>query len=949
MKRLIQTIAIALASALLFASTASAEFGFEELDATFTEADGSPVTQAGSHPFKQATTIAFNTHFSPDYGFEVPFADPMNLTVSLPPGLVADVGAAARCSTVDFVAEDCQSSSQVGMNEVTIDPRPGVHGAVVSSPVYNLVPPPGVVAKLGFVATTVPITVEIGLNSQPPYNGLATLTNIPNVLPIYRSVFSVWGVPGDPAHDSERGCGPLGCPALSERPFLTLPTSCTGPLLTSFEALSWQEPNAEPVTASVLSHDNADPPNPLGMTGCGSLAFDPSTGAQPTSKAGSSPSGLDFSLDVGDEGITNPDGRASSTIRKTVVTLPEGMSANPSLAEGLNVCTEAQLAKETAFSDPGAGCPNASKIGAVEVETPLLEEIVKGSVFIAEPYENPFDSLLAMYVVLQNRNLGISVKQPLEVIPDPLTGQLTTIAEDMPQLPFSHFRLHFREGTRSPLATPSACGEHTVKAVLYPWAGGAPVTSSSTFEIITGPGEGPCPKGGLPPLKPGLIAGTINNRAGSFSPFNLRMYRSDAEQEITRFSIKLPPGITGKLAGIPYCPDAAIAAAKARTGPHGGQEELENPSCPAASEIGRTLAGAGVGPALTYAPGKVYLAGPYYGSKLSVVAITAGVVGPFDIGTVVIRQALEINPETAEVFIDSTGSDPIPHIIQGIPVHLRDIRAYVDKPDFVLNPTDCTRTSTASTVLGSGLDFVSQADDNPFTATSPFQAADCAALPFKPQLTMRLIGGTKRGAFPKFRAHLAMNGIGEAGIQGAQVVLPESAFIEQGHFQTICTRPQFKAGAGNGSECPAGSVYGKATAITPILSEPLTGPVLLRANGGERDLPDLVVALRNSQVDFNLVGFVDSVNGRLRNTFASAPDAPVTSFDIELAGGQKGLFVNSRNLCKRKYRADVTFTGQNGKTYTSKPVLKAKCKKAKAKDKAKRQTRAALHRMRAAG
>ncbi len=318
--------------------------------------------------------------------------------------------------------------------------------------------------------------------------------------------------------------------------------------------------------------------------------------------------------------------------------------------------------------------------------------------------------------------------------------------------------------------------------------------------------------------------------------------------------------------------------------------------------------------------------------------------GPFDIGTVVIREALEINPETAEVFVDATGSDPIPHIIRGIPVHLRDIRAYVDRPQFVLNPTDCTKTSTASTVLGAGLDFVSEADDNPLTVTSPFQAADCAALPFKPKLGMRLIGGTRRGAFPKFTAHLQMNGIGEAGIAQAQVTLPKSEFVEQAHFKTICTRVQFKEGNGNGEKCPAGSIYGKAKAITPILGEPLEGPVILRSNGGERDLPDLVVALSNSQVDFNLVGFVDSVDGRLRNTFQAAPDAPVTSFDIELEGGQKGLFVNSRNLCAKKYRALAGFTGQNGKTYTSKPVLKVKCKKKGKKGKgAKRQKRAALH------
>ncbi len=525
------------------------------------------------------------------------------------------------------------------------------------------------------------------------------------------------------------------------------------------------------------------------------------------------------------------------------------------------------------------------------------------------------------------------------MIPDPVTGRLTTVAEDMPQLPFSHFRLHFREGARSPLATPPACGTYAAEATLYPYSGGPPLRTSSAFQIISGPDAGPCPSGGLPPFKPGLIAGSINNAAGRFSPFNVRLFRTDSEQEITHFSIKLPPGITAKLAGVPYCSDAAIAAAKARTGPHGGQEELNSPSCPKASEIGHTLVGGGVGSALAYAPGKIYLAGPYNGSNLSIVAITAGVVGPFDIGTVVVREALKIDPETAEAFIDATGSDPIPHIVKGIPVHLRDIRAYVDKPNFVLNPTDCTRTSTASTVLGSGLDFGSEADDRPITVSTPYQAADCAALPFKPKLGLKLIGGTRRGSHPAFKATLKMNGIGEAGIARAEVTLPKSEFIENAHFNTICTRVQFKAGAGNGAQCPAGSIYGKAKAVTPILGEPLTGPVFLRSS--EHQLPDLVVALHNNQIDFDLIGHVDSVKGRLRNTFEAGPDAPVSSFVLEMQGGKKGLFVNSTNLCKGAHKAESNFTGQNGKVFNTKPELKVKCKGKAKKGKAQKHKRRA--------
>jgi hypothetical protein len=932
---------IALCLVLLLAApgAAQAEFGFQALDQTFTAADGSPSTQAASHPFAVSTRIDLNATFAE--GEELPDDAIKDLTVSLPPGLIGAPSALARCSGADFTSltgtlPNCPDASavgialtKVGITEVKEGEKPQTYGF----PVWNLVPPPGVPLRIGFVALGVPVTINLGLSPNPPYNAVASLPDIPQAVRLYGSTLTVWGDPVSSAHDSLRGHCLKGdgtsigkeCSAdIAERAFITLPSACEGPLPTSFEADSWQDPGVF-LSETIFTHDDSEPPNPLGITGCSRPGFSPAISAKPTSKAASSPTGLDFSLDVQDEGLENPEGIAQSTIREARVTLPEGMSANPSIAEGLAVCTEAELEAESASSAPGEGCPNASKVGSVTVESPLVEEPINGALYIAKPYENPFDTLLALYIVIKNPTLGVIVRQALRVEPDPVTGQLTTVAEELPQIPFSHFKLHFREGARSPLTTPQACGTYQAQAELTPWSGNAPITTNSAFEIITGPNEGPCPSGGLPPFKPGLIAGTNNNRAGSFSPFYLRLFRSDAEQEITHFSIKLPPGITGKLAGIPYCSDQQIEAAKARTGPHGGQEELDSPSCPAASEIGRTLAGAGVGPSLTYAPGKVYLAGPYNGSNLSMVAITAGRVGPFDIGTVVVREGFKINPETAEVFIDSTGSDPIPHIIRGIPVHLRDIRAYVDRPEFVLNPTDCSPTSTASTVLGSGLDFVSEADDNPITVASRFQAADCAALTFAPRLSFKLIGGTKRGKFPKLVSHLSMNGIGESGIGSAQVILPHSEFIENAHFVNICTRVQFKEGAGNGSSCPAGSIYGHARAVTPILSEPLEGPVMLRSNP-ERKLPDVVAALHNSQVDFDLVGNVDSVKGQLRTTFATAPDAPVTSFDLELEGGSKGLFVNSTDLCLKKQHVNVAFAGQNGKQFTTKPVMAVKCK-----------------------
>jgi hypothetical protein len=521
------------------------------------------------------------------------------------------------------------------------------------------------------------------------------------------------------------------------------------------------------------------------------------------------------------------------------------------------------------------------------------------------------------------------VKQAGKVELDPSTGQIKTTFGDLPPIPYTSFKLHFREGGRAPLVTPQACGTYETVSRLTPFSSSEPKTVLSNMTIERGPDGGACPSGGLPPFKPGLIAGSINNAAGRFSPFNVRLFRTDAEQEFTRFSIKLPPGVVGKLAGIPFCADAQIAAAIARTGIHGGAEELAAPSCPAASEIGHSLAGAGVGGALTYVPGKLYLAGPYHGSAISLVAITAAKAGPFDLGTVVIRQAFKVDPESGEVFLDATGSDPIPHIIKGVPVHARDIRAYTDRPNFVLNPSSCKRTSTATTLLGSGLDFSSEADDRPVTVSTPFQAADCAALPFKPRLSLKLKGGTNRGSHPALTATLRMNGFGEAGIQRTQVTLPRSEFIENAHFDTICTRVQFKAGAVPGEKCPAGSIYGKAVARTPILDEPLTGPVFLRSS--EHQLPDVVASLHNGEIDVVLVGRVDSVKGRLRNTFEATPDAPVSSVTVSLLGGKKGLFVNSTDLCKGTHRAIADFTGHNGKRHKFNPELVATGCKGKAK------------------
>jgi hypothetical protein len=931
-KRGAPALAIALvAAAALGTATASAAFDIAATELRFEGSDGSPVTQAGGHPFAMATGADFAT-VEDEAGDLTPDEATKDLFTELPEGFAGVPTATPRCTGAQFsrlvkalpselLVPDCANSSAAGTIEITagFSPKPPEELLDVTVPVYNLLPPPGALAKFGFVYVGVPVLFDVKLSEEAPYRVIASFHNTSQALLIYGATVRIWGDPLADAHDGERGsCAftDLDCGVDGEgEPLITMPTSCAKDPRADFEGNSWQHPDVW-VQAFAEAEE--------GLSECAALDFAPSIAAAPTTKAASSPTGLDFTLAMQNPGFVDPKNIAASTISRAEVTLPEGFSVNPSVAEGLEVCSEADLERETATSEAGEGCPNASKLGTVEVESPALEETVHGALYQAAPYENPFDSLIALYIVIKSPELGIKVVQPLKVVPDPLTGRLTTISEEMPQLPFSSFKLHFREGARSPLASPPGCGTYEATAKLYPHSGTAPVTTSSAFEIITGPGRSACPSGGLPPFKPRLDAGTRNNAAGSFSPFDVSLQRTDSEQEFTNFSIKLPPGLAGIIADIPYCPEAAIAQARARTGPHGGQEELDSPSCPAASEIGTTWAGAGVGQTLAYAPGKIYLAGPFNGSALSMVAITAGRVGPFDIGTVTVRLAFRVNPETGEVFVDSTGSDPIPHIIKGIPVHLREVRAATDRPDFTFNPTNCERMATAATVLGSGLDFASSADDNPFVSTSPFQAADCAALPFKPKLTLRLQGGTKRGQFPRLKAFLRMDGFGEAGVARARVTLPRSEFIANAHFQTICTRVQFKAGPGNGEECPQGSIYGWARAKSPILADPLEGPVFLRSS--EHELPDVVASLRGSQINVHLVGHVDSVKGRLRNTFETVPDAPVEWASFNFKGGKKGLFENSTDLCVGKHRADIRFTGQNGKRHNYRPAMKVKCK-----------------------
>ncbi|HEX3293623.1 MAG TPA: hypothetical protein VHR38_07775 [Solirubrobacterales bacterium] len=937
--------------ALVFGSTlaagsAEADFGLKEFDVYFSAApDGTPAAEAGSHPYGMVTTLAVNSEPDPTYG-EVPEDEVKDMEVQLPVGFAGNPGAAPRCATEDFIStlpgdpqtaqsSLCPDATAIGEVAAGVERQ----GRFFHAPVYNLVPSPGTAAKFGFVVLGVPVTIDATVNPDKPHNIIAKLTNISQTLRFYKAKMTLWGDPSDPVHDPYRGsCVAVYeqdestetpsrgvCPVkIPETAFLTLPRSCNGPLTTNIRLRSWQNPGTWVSGPPAISHDNLVPPLPLPMTGCDKLGFAPTISSAPTTRSAESPSGLDFNLDVNDKGLTTPTSVAQSDIQKAVVTLPKGVTVNPSVAEGLAACAPGAYASEAINV---RGCPEASKIGNVEVETPLLAgELLRGSLFVATPddpstpqpgAENPFDSLIALYMVIKDPELGIMVKLAGKVEPDPITGQLVTTFDDIPQFPFSHFRFHFRSGGRSPLVTPPTCGNYQVVAQFTPRARPSePLTTSAPFTISSGVGGGACPAGGVPPFRPGFEAGSINNNAGSYSPFYMRLTRADGEQDMTRFSAVLPPGVTGKLAGIARCPEAAIEAAKAKT----GRAEQAFPSCPADSQIGTTIAGAGVGPELTYVPGKLYLGGPVGNAQISVIAITPAVAGPFDAGTVVVREALKIDPDTAEVVVDGASSDPIPHILKGIPLKLRDLRVHVDRDKFTLNPTNCDPSQTTATLFGSSADVFSAVDDFPVALVARYQAASCSTLKFKPKLSVSLKGNTKRSANTSLQAVLSARS-GDANLAGAVVTLPPSQFIDNAHINNPCTRVQFNANA-----CPANSILGRARAFTPLLDKPLEGPVYFRSNGGARNLPDVVADL-GGELDFTLViAILTSDNGRIRSKVLNAPDAPVSKFVLRLAGGKKGLLENSEELCSRTQRAGLKLIGQNGRLYKTNPVIGTSCK-----------------------
>jgi hypothetical protein len=872
------------------ASFTPAQAGFSEFHAALTAVDGLPVTRAGSYPYEYTTNFAVNTR-STAPGARAKFVpaggDVKDVRVALPPGLVGNPTATSRCTAQQFAAKhtvvlprgiattanNCPNGSAVGL--VVVQQLEGV-GNTLPFPLYNLVPPKGMPAQLGFQVLGVPFYVDTEVRTGSDYGITAWLQNLTEAQRVTAASVTVWGVPADSSHDSLRGSCLSGvksvevpfslgsCPAgVSGEPFLRLPTSCAGPLTTEMSFDTWTDPDVP------LEESSGD-----GAPGeCAALDFSPTITVQPDTTVADSPTGLHVDLHVPQS--TDPGGLAEADLKDAVVTLPAGVVVNPSQANGLVGCPLAGGEGVNLKSPEPGHCPDASKIGSVEVDTPLLEQPLTGGVYVAQQGNagsaqgsNPFGSLLAIYVVVEGS--GVVVKLAGEVSLDPQTGQLTTTFSENPQLPFEDFKLDFFNGPRAPLITPSACGTYTTTTSLTPWSSpfsGPPAGPESAFGITSG-----CTGG----FSPSFTAATTNNQASGFSPLSVTLSRGDGEQGLAGVQVHMPPGLLGKIAGIPLC----------------GEDQANAGTCSAASQIGTTTAGAGAGPDPVFVPeagqppNPVYLTGPYRGAPFGLSIVTHALAGPFDLGNVIVRATISVDPHTAQITVttDPTGPYAIPTMLQGVPLDLRTVNVTTDRPGFMFNATNCaamtvggTITSTAGASAG---------------VTSPYQAVNCATLPFKPSFTVSTQARTSKANGASLDVKIAQKP-GEANIHKVDVSLPLDLPSRLTTLQKACSEAQFAA---NPAGCPVGSNVGTATAHTPVLNAPLTGPAYLVSHGGAA-FPDLDVVLQGEGITIELTGNTNIKKGVTFSRFETVPDAPISSFELNLTEGPHSALGANANLC----------------------------------------------------
>jgi hypothetical protein len=859
--------AACVAATALAVPAARADFGLSNFGVS-TSMNGAFSRQAGAHADLRTR---FDFNLLPGGG---PDGNVKDVHVDLPVGFVGNPTAVPACPLSQLVlpnlAIGCPPKSQIGTAHVNI----GLGDATEA--VFNMERPSGAPGLFAFQSFGVPVFIQPQV--RPGDYGISALSaRTTQAKTIGFADVTLWGVPAD------HGTG------ATRLPLMTNTTSCPPtPLTFGVEANSWQDP----ATISSRSVDSDFNGTPLVFDGCDRLPFEPTITSVTGTHRAASPTGLDVNVTVPQN--NGPDGLATAHVRKIVTRFPKGVTVSTSAVAGLGACSEAEIG--IGDNNP-PNCPDSSKLGNVTIKTALLEKPVEGDVYLAKQKANPFHSTFAIYMVA--RGPGFYLKLPAELNVDKQTGQLSTVFENLPQLPFEEAHLDFRGGPTAPLTTPDTCGTYTTHTEFTSWASAIPVVQEAPMVINEN-----CAGGGS--FNPTLQAGVASPVAGANSPLTFRIRRQDGEQNLSKLEFTLPEGELAKLKGVEVCPESLA--------PSG--------ACGVKSQVGvsTTAIGTGAFPLFVPQPGKaptaLYLAGPYKGAPYSLVTKVPAQSGPFDFGLIVVRTAINLDPITSQVLAKS---DPLPQILEGVPIQYRDVRIEVQKPDFTVNPTSCEERFVKTTITST-----QGALAHPQT---PFKVGDCASLNFGPKLAFKLKGGTNRGDFQALTATLT-TGRHEANIAKVAVTLPHSEFLEQGHIGTVCTRVQFAA-----KKCPEASIYGFARAETPLLDQPLQGPVYLRSSN--HSLPDLVATL-NGQFDIELAGRIDSQNGGIRNTFEVVPDAPVTKFVLKMKGGAKSLLVNSRNLCKSVSKADVKMVGQNGKRHNFRPVVANSCGKKGRKGKSRR-------------
>ncbi len=869
--------------AVLVSSTA-ATFGIQSFTAGTIAAGGGPYTQAGGHPYAASTSFELNTAGSNDY----PSQKVKDVEVTLPAGFVGNPTAVPRCSELLLERQACPSDTQIGVVNI------GTSGGFLYNPVlalsdinhgvYNLVPEPGYPAQFGFIGfESYPTMLYAKVRTGHSYE---VTIRVPNIIDSHVTGASVtlWGVPADFNGSGE-----------APKPFLTNPTSCEGealaPPLTAIEADPWENPSSYVTAPAAVSP---------AVTGCNLLSFAPSITAAPSaaSEGGTTqvdtPTGFTFGLSVPQsEGASE---LATPELKDATVTLPEGMSVNPSAAQGLTACSEGEIN----LSSAAAGrCPEASKIATAKITTPLLEEPLPGAVYLAEPEcggsgqpacseayavgrggPSADGKLFGLY--LEAEGSGVVIKVPGTVSANPRTGRLTASFKNNPQLPFSHLELAFKGGPRAPLANPQSCGAATTTSDLTPWS--APFTPDATpissFQV-TG-----C--GASMPFAPGFLAQSSSSAPGDYNTqFALMFSRNDGEQDLEAIQVSMPPGLLGKIAGIRRC-----AEAQANAG-----------TCSAESQIGTVAVAAGAGNHPYDLPGTVYLTQGYSGAPFGLSIVVPAVAGPFNLGDVVVRAAINVNPATAALTITSGG---LPQIIDGVPIRLRSATVDINRADFMVNPTNCAAQSVSATIAS--------AQGATASVSSPFAAGGCKNLPFKPSLSASTRGSSSRKNGASLSVKISQNA-GEANIHKVEVQLPIK--LSARIYPTLkgaCTEAQFAA---NPAGCPEVSFAGYATAHTPILSQALSGPAIFVSHGAAK-FPDLDVILQGEGVSIILTGHTQITKGRTYSRFETVPDAPISSFELNLPESTHSALAPNLptaakfSFCGQSLRMPTLITAQNG-------------------------------------